>query len=63
MTSFANWLERRDPVQRWAQQYAALQSDPVALRRVQREMEAEADSLRQRLGLKRSRRTKTRPGL
>ena len=55
MSSFVNWLERRDPVRRWAQQYAAAYSDPVVLRRVQRDMEDNEKRQRKVLGLKRDR--------
>lgn len=63
MTSFVAWLERHNAVQRWAQEYAVSQTNPVTLQRVQNDMEAEKESLRKRLGMKRDRGRKIRRGL
>ena len=65
MNNFYRWLERRDPalfLPKSAKQFAAKQTDPVTLRAVEKDMEAEADWLRKRLGMKKDR-PKTRRGL
>jgi hypothetical protein len=60
MGTFISWLERRAPAWATARQYAASLTDPVVLRRVQREMETEDAVLRRRLGMKRDGRRQRR---
>lgn len=64
--SFHQWLERRDPALRLpkaAREYATSLTHPVVVRLVQKDMDAEAASLRQRMGMKRDRHSKPRRGL
>ena len=64
MNPFLRWLERRDPAllpPKSAKQYVATRTtDPVVLRTVQKDMEAEADWLRKRLGMKKDQPKKRR---
>ena len=60
--SFFNWLERRDPAlyppdqnPKSADDYVSSLTHPVVVRRVQKDMEAEAERLREQFGLKKDR--------
>jgi len=63
MSNFVNWLEHRDPALWRARQDMARQTHPITIRRVQKDMKAEEDLLRRRLGMKTGRHSKVRRGL
>jgi hypothetical protein len=67
--SFLQWLERRDPAlcppdqnPKSADEYVSWLTNSVVVRKVQKQMDAEAERLRKQMGLKKDR-PKQRQGL